>query len=313
LDVYAYAMRVWFDYGLMGLLVGILLLIMVLVPGISRMVNGSRRWLGVAGLYLQVAELVKLLMIVYVARFMVQYHHQIQHSLLGFIKPLMIISLISLLLLRQPDFGSVVVITVTSLVLLYLGGVPIRYFLAALLLTSIVFAILVMLAPYRLQRFTSFIDPWANPFAGGYQLTQSLIAFGRGGWFGLGLGESIQKLFYLPEAHTDFIFAVIAEELGAVGAMVLMGLYATVWWRSLSIGHQAHLLRQHFNGYMAQGIAIWFAVQTLISIGVNMGVLPTKGLTLPLVSYGGSSMMVYSVALALLLRIAQENRRELLW
>lgn len=306
-------MRYWQNQSLILLGIGIFLLVLVLIPGIGREVNGSTRWIGVRGFSIQVSELAKLIMIIYLSRFLVQYNHQVRSSLIGFIKPVALLGVVAGLLLLEPDFGAAVVIVGTTMILLFLGGVRLWTFILLFLLALTCFFFLAITSPYRLARLTTFLNPWENQFDSGYQLTQSLIAFGRGGWFGMGLGESIQKLFYLPEAHTDFIFAVITEELGLFGGFGVLLLFGILIWRGLFIGHQAHQQRLHFNGYLAQGISLWFAIQVIISVGVNTGVLPTKGLTLPLISYGGSSMVINCLALAMLFRIAYENKEGQKW
>lgn len=290
------------------LLFAIILLFLVLIPGIGHSVNGSARWLGFGPLTFQVSELTKICVVIYMAGYLVRRNLEIRTRLTGFIKPMAILGLISVLLLREPDFGATVVIVTTSLGMMFLAGMCLRHFV---LLFSIVLAALVAIAisaPYRLARLTGFIDPWARPFDTGYQLTQSLIAFGRGGWFGVGLGKSIQKMFYLPEAHTDFLFAVIAEELGLVGIYIVIGLFMLLVVRIFCIGREAQRLEQHFSGFIAYGLGLWMAIQFIVSIGVNTGLLPTKGLTLPLMSYGGSSVLVNCIVLAVLLRIDHENR-----
>ncbi len=259
------------------------LLTLLLIPGISRQVNGSSRWLFLGPISIQVSEFAKLFIIVYMAQYLVQRHKEVQTELSGFIKPMLMLGLVSALLLLEPDFGATVVIVSTTMGMLFLGGVPIRRFLVLLLPALGALAILSITSPYRMQRLTSFLNPWTDQFNTGYQLTQSLIAFGRGSWFGTGLGNSVQKLLYLPEAHNDFIFAVLAEELGLVGAMIILLLFGLLVWRILVLGRQAVLLGHPFAGFTAYGIGLWFGFQAMINIGVNLGVLPTKGLTLPFI------------------------------
>ena len=292
-------------YLLMGVL---MLLSLVIIPGFGHSANGSARWIGYGPFSFQVSELTKFAMVVYMAGYLVRRNHEIQTKLSGFIKPMMILGTIAILLLREPDFGATVVVTVTTLGMMFMAGMRLKNFF---MLFSAVIAALAMIAisaPYRLARLTSFLNPWDRPFDTGYQLTQSLIAFGRGGWFGVGLGKSIQKMSYLPEAHTDFLFAVIAEELGLVGMLVVIGLFLFLVIRIYMMGRAAQQLERHFAGYLAYGFGMWLAIQFIVSIGVNSGLLPTKGLTLPLMSYGGSSALVNCLVIAVLLRIDHENR-----
>ncbi len=219
-----------------------------------------------------------------------------------------ILALFAVLLLKQPDFGATFVTCATALGLLFLGGAPVRQFLGLMVLVALAFVGLAITSPYRLQRLTSFLDPWADQFDSGYQLTQALIAFGRGEWFGVGLGSSVQKLFYLPEAHTDFLYAVLAEEMGLMGCLLVIALYSIVVYRGLCIALQARKERREFESFVAYGITLWIGLQAFINIGVNTGILPTKGLTLPLMSAGGSSVLVICIALGILLRIDKENR-----
>src|SRR3990167_8967657 len=290
----------------------IVLLALVLLPGIGRSVNGSMRWIELGPIGMQVSELAKFAVVVYMASYLVRRNDEIRTRLSGFLKPMGLLAVMALLLLKEPDFGATVVMMVTALAMMFLAGMQLRHFFLLMILVLVVLSMMAISAPYRLARLTSFLNPWANPFNSGYQLTQSLIAFGRGGWFGVGLGKSIQKLFYLPEAHTDFLFAVIAEELGLVGVVVITVLFTLLVLRIFLIGRQAQRLEHHFAGLMAYGFGLWIAFQFIISIGVNCGILPTKGLTLPLVSYGGSSMLINCVVIALLLRIDYENRMMML-
>jgi cell division protein FtsW len=294
---------------LMGALV---LLSIVLLPGIGHSVNGSVRWIGFGPIGIQVSELAKFAVVIYMASYLVRRNHEIRTHFTGFLKPMGLLAIMALLLLREPDFGATVVIMTTALGMMFLAGMQLRHFIVLFGFVLGALSFLAISAPYRLARLTSFLDPWANAFGSGYQLTQSLIAFGRGGWFGVGLGNSIQKLFYLPEAHTDFLFAVIAEEFGLIGMLGVIGLFTLLVMRALFIGRQAQRLGRHFAGFMAYGFSMWIAIQFTVSIGVNSGILPTKGLTLPLVSYGGSSMIVNCVVIALLMRIDYENRMSVL-
>ena len=289
-----------------------LLLALVLLPGVGHSVNGSVRWIGFGSISIQVSELAKFAVVIYMASYLVRRNHEIKTSLGGFLKPMGLLCVAAVLLLREPDFGATVVIMATALGMMFLAGMQLRHFLLLFCIVLIVMALLAVSAPYRMARLTGFMHPWVNAFGSGYQLTQSLIAFGRGGWLGVGLGNSIQKMFYLPEAHTDFLFAVIAEELGLFGIMAVIFLFAFLVLRILFIGRQAQLLGRHFAGFVAYGFGLWIAIQFTVSIGVNSGLLPTKGLTLPLVSYGGSSMLVNCIVMALALRIDYENRRAML-
>jgi cell division protein FtsW len=291
------------------LLVGtMLMLALVLFPGIGHSVNGSARWIGLGPIGIQVSEMAKFAMIIYMASYLLRNNEEIQSKFIAFLKPMGIVAVVALLLLREPDFGATVVIVATTLGMMFFAGMSLRNFVLLLAAVLVGLAVIAISEPYRLLRLTSFLNPWANPFSSGYQLTQSLIAFGRGGWLGVGLGNSIQKLFYLPEAHTDFIFAVIAEELGLIGMLVVIGLFAFLVLRIFTIGRRAQKLGQHFAGFMAYGFGLWIAIQFSVSMGVNTGLLPTKGLTLPLMSYGGSSMLVNCITIAVLLRIDYENR-----
>lgn len=301
-------MQTWEKMSPVLLLGVILMLALVLIPGIGHSANGSMRWLGVGPLGFQVSELTKFTMVIFMGGFLVRRNAEIQTKIIGFLKPMGILALVSVLLLKEPDFGATVVVTATVLGMLFLGGMRVRDFAGLFLLIATALAVLAVSAPYRLARLTGFLNPWARPFDTGYQLTQSLIAFGRGGWWGVGLGKSIQKMFYLPEAHTDFLFAVIAEELGLVGMFAVIGLFLLVTFRVFFIGREAQRLGQHFSGYVAYGFGLWIAIQFVVSIGVNSGLLPTKGLTLPLMSYGGSSVLVNCIMIAVLLRIDHENR-----
>jgi cell division protein FtsW len=298
----------WQKWGGAILLLTVIFLVIVLIPGVGREVNGSMRWIGYHSFGLQVSEFAKLSIIIYLAGYLVRRLQEVRSSFKGFLKPLFILGILSILLLKEPDFGATVVILMTAMGMLFLSGVKIYQFALLLLLAAVTLASLAVSSPYRLERLTTFLNPWASQFDSGYQLIQSLIAFGRGGWFGVGLGASIQKLFYLPEAHTDFLFAVVAEEWGLVGALVMMGLFALVVVRGMKIGYLAEKYDKPFAAYLAYGLTLWIGLQAMINIGVNIGVFPTKGLTLPLVSYGGSSLLASCMAVALLLRIDYETR-----
>jgi len=269
-------------------------------------VNGSRRWLRLASLNFQVSELARVLVLVYVASYAVRREQQLRESLTGLVKPLALLALAAALLLVEPDFGAATVLFATGFGLLFLAGARLRYVLAMMLLAAGGFAVLALGAGYRVRRLTTFLDPWADPWNSGFQLTQSLIAIGRGQWLGVGLGESVQKLFYLPEAHTDFLFAVLAEELGLIGVLATLALFLTLVWRAFHIARLASDAGLKFPAYLAAGFGLWVGIQTFVNVGVNMGVLPTKGLTLPLMSYGRSSLIVALAWVGVLLRVYHE-------
>jgi cell division protein FtsW len=301
-------LSLWERGSLACILFAIALLLAVLLPGLGVEVNGSTRWINLVVFRLQVSEPAKLLALVYMAGYLVRHGEQVRSTGAGFLKPLGLLMIVALLLLLEPDFGATVVLVTTALVMMFMAGVGLWKFGALIGAAAAAFATLAITSPYRLQRLTAFVDPWNDPFNTDFQLTQSLIAIGRGEWFGVGLGASIQKLFYLPEAHTDFVFAVLAEELGLLGILVLLGLYALIVYRAWLIAGRAEQAGNLFAAYLAYGIGTWLGTQAIINMGVNTGLLPTKGLTLPLMSYGGSSMLVTCAALALLLRIDYETR-----
>ncbi len=298
----------WQRLDWMLLLAAFGLLILVLIPGVGREVNGSMRWIGFGAFNVQPSELAKVFVVIYLAGYLVRRQAEVRESMWGFAKPFLVLLPMAMLLLLEPDFGATVVMMGAAVAMLFLGGVGlIRFSLLVVFAVGAVF-ILVQTQEYRLQRLITFTDPWADQYGAGYQLTQALIAFGRGEWFGVGLGNSVQKQFYLPEAHTDFVFSVLAEELGMVGALATIGLFAFVGVRALYIGLWAEKAKQFFAAYVAWGIAFLWLGQFLINIGVNVGLLPTKGLTLPFLSYGGSSLIVTCASMALLLRIEWESR-----
>jgi cell division protein FtsW len=301
--------EVWERLAPFLLMLSIALLALVLVPGIGREVNGARRWLSVAGINLQVSEPARLMVLMYISGYAVRHRNELRAGIIEFSRPMIVVLGVCGLLLVEPDFGATVVMLLIAMSVLFVAGAPLRYFFAVSGLVAAMLGAVAVSAPYRLARLTGFTDPWSDPFGSGFQLTQSLIAIGSGEWFGVGLGNSVQKLFYLPEAHTDFVFAVMAEEFGVVGTVVLIGLFGALIWRALSISMDAADRNRYFQAYLAFGIAVWQGAQVLINLGVNMGILPTKGLTLPLVSYGRSSLIVTLMALALLVRIDMENRR----
>ncbi len=292
------------------LAVAVVLLMVVLVPGLGHSVNGSRRWLRLAGANFQVSELARVLVLIYIASYAVRRESELRESFMGLAKPLGLLFAAGALLLLEPDFGAATVLFATGFGLLFLAGARLRYVIAMTALAVAGFGVLAVSSSYRMRRLTAFLDPWADPFNSGFQLTQSLIAIGRGQWFGVGLGDSVQKLFYLPEAHTDFLFAVLAEELGLIGVVVTLALFLGLAWRSFYIARLAANANLKFQAYLAAGFGLWVGIQAFINIGVNMGVLPTKGLTLPLMSYGRSSMIVALAWVGLLLRVYHEAMRE---
>jgi cell division protein FtsW len=302
-------MKSWQELAPYLFMFGVVLLVLVLIPGIGKEVNGSRRWLPLYVANLQPSELMKLFVLIYAADYTVR-KAAFMHSLRRGFMPMFIVMLLTGgLLLGEPDFGAFAVITVIAMGILFLGGMNWRLFAGLIVMLLAGFVLLIWLSPYRLQRVIGFMDPWADPYGKGYQLSHALIAFGRGEWFGVGLGASVEKLFYLPEAHTDFLLAVIAEELGFVGVSTIIGIFAWLVIRAFAIGRRAAQLDRHFSALVAQGIGLWLGVQAIINIGVNMGVLPTKGLTLPLLSFGGSAIAVTCCSIAVLLRVDWENRQ----
>lgn len=307
--VFQVPLRVWQTAAPFLFMFGLALLVLVLVPGIGREVNGSRRWLSLYVINLQPSELMKMCVLLYAADYAVRkaaFMHSLRH---GFMPMLSVMLLTGALLLLEPDFGAFAVITVVAMGILFLGGMNWRLFAGLIVMLLVGFLLLIWTSPYRMQRVIGFMDPWADPYGKGYQLSHALIAFGRGEWFGVGLGASVEKLFYLPEAHTDFLLAVIAEELGFAGVLTLVLLFAWIVWRAFAIGRRAADMDRPFPALVAQGIGLWIGVQVIINMGVNMGVLPTKGLTLPLLSFGGSAILVTCCALAILVRVDWENRQ----
>jgi cell division protein FtsW len=288
------------------LVTALVLLFVVLVPGLGHSVNGSRRWLRIAGINFQVSELARVLVLIYVASYAARREEELRGTFMGLVKPLGLLCCAGGLLLIEPDFGAATVLFATGFGVLFLGGARLRYVIAMTLFAAAGFGALAISSGYRMRRLKAFLDPWADPYNTGFQLTQSLIAIGRGQWFGVGLGESVQKLFYLPEAHTDFLFAVLAEELGLAGVLLTLALFIALIWRSFYIARLASDSGLKFQAYLAAGFGLWVGIQAFINIGVNMGVLPTKGLTLPLMSYGRSSLIVSLVWVGLLLRVYHE-------
>ncbi|HFZ1921491.1 TPA: cell division protein FtsW [Serratia marcescens] len=299
-------MEVWQRYSNVMLLMSIVMLLIVLVVGSS--VNGASRWIALGPLRIQPAELSKLSLFCYLASYLVRKVEEVRSNFWGFCKPMGVMVVLAVLLLAQPDLGTVVVLFITTLAMLFLAGAKMWQFLA--IIGSGVFAVvlLIIAEPYRMRRVTSFWNPWADPFGSGYQLTQSLMAFGRGEFWGQGLGNSVQKLEYLPEAHTDFIFSILGEELGYIGVVLALLMVFFVAFRAMSIGRRALEIDQRFSGFLACAIGVWFSFQALANVGAAAGMLPTKGLTLPLISYGGSSLLIMSTAIVLLLRIDYETR-----
>lgn len=306
---FQFPLRAWQQYSPYLFLIGTALLVLVLIPHVGREVNGSRRWLSLAVVNLQPSEFVKFFVVLYAADYTVRKAAYMNSLLKGFFPMFVVMLLTGALLLSEPDFGALAVVTAIAMGILFLGGFDWRLFagLVVMLLAGLVGFILI--SPYRMARVIGFMDPWKDPYGKGYQLSHSLIAFGRGEWTGVGLGGSVEKLSYLPEAHTDFLMAIIAEELGFVGVSVVVVLFAWLTWRAFAIGRKAALMERYYAALVAQGVGIWLAVQATINIGVNMGILPTKGLTLPLLSFGGSGLVANLVALAVLLRVDWENRQ----
>ena len=298
----------WERMSIPLLLLAIALLALVLVPGVGREVNGSVRWIRLGPVNFQSSELAKVCLVAYIAAYMVRHANRMHLTFAGFIRPIGVVTLLSALLLLEPDYGSVVVIFLTTVGMLFLAGIPASRFIVWIPVMVAALGALAVFPSYRLARLKAFIDPWQDPFNSGYQLIQSLIAFGRGEWFGVGLGGSVQKLFYLTQAHTDFIFAISAEELGLLFSLLLAAAFLAFIWRAFSIAGHARQLGKHFASYMAYGIGLLIGIQAFIHMGVNVGLLPTKGLTLPLYSYGANSIVTSCILVAILLRIDLENR-----
>ncbi len=306
--VFQIPMALWQRFAPWLFIGGGFLLVLVLIPGIGHVVNGSRRWISLGFMTMQPSELMKLFTVLYAADYTVRKAAFMHDFKKGFLPMLAVMVFTGAMLLRQPDFGALVVVTTIAMAILFLGGLNWRVFAGLVILLAISFVALIISSPYRLQRIVGFMDPWADAFGKGYQLSHSLIAFGRGEWLGTGLGASVEKLFYLPEAHTDFLLAVVAEELGLVGVAVVIGLFVLLVHRAFAVGREAMMREKYFAALTAQGIAVWITVQAFINMGVNMGLLPTKGLTLPFLSYGGTGILMNCVSVAILLRIDFENR-----
>ncbi len=307
--VYLAPTKFWLDTGWVWFFLALVMLLLVLIPGIGVKVNGSRRWLALGPLTLQASEFAKMFLVVYLAGYLLRREDQVRSQWSGFIKPMAVVFSITLLLMVEPDFGATVVTIGAAFGMLFLAGVRLGQFLLVMLGAVMALALLIVAEPYRMQRLTAYTDPWADQFNSGYQLTQSLIAFGRGEWFGVGLGNSVQKLFYLPEAHTDFVFSIWAEETGLLGACLVIGLYFAVVLRTFWTARRSHAAGDQFGAHICHGVGLIIAAQVFINIGVSTGLLPTKGLTLPLLSYGGSSLIACCCMLALVLRIEMEQRR----
>lgn len=303
-------MKVWQKLAVPLFLFCLVLLLVVLVPGIGREVNGARRWLPFGPINFQPSELMKLAVLLYAADYTVRKQEYMQNFVRGFLPMACALAMVGMVLLLEPDLGAFMVIVAIAVGILFIGGINGKLFSTLLGILVGSFLLLIWLSPWRRERLFVYLDPWNpdNAYGSAYQLSHSLIALGRGEWFGVGLGASIEKLHYLPEAHTDFIVAVIGEELGFVGVCCLIALFVYIVWRGFEIGRQAIAMERIFNGLVAQGVALWFGVQTFINIGVCVGLLPTKGLTLPMVSYGGSGVVMNLVAMALLMRVDFENR-----
>jgi cell division protein FtsW len=299
-------MRVWQALSPVMLLVSLALLCLVLVPGIGVEVNGATRWMRIGFMNLQASEPARLCLLIFLAGYAVRQQKNLRERFVGFLRPMLVLIAVCGLLLAQPDFGAAIVLLATALIVLFVAGARIRDFLLFFSAALAAMTMLALTSPYRMKRLTAFLDPWADPFDSGFKLTQSLIAIGRGEWFGVGLGGSVQKLFYLPEAHTDFVFAVFAEEFGLLGSLLLVGLFLALFWRIFKLARRAADAECYFEAYLAIGIGTWLGLQAFINVGVNMGLLPTKGLTLPLISYGRSSLIVTMAAIGLLMRIHHE-------
>ena len=299
-------MRVWQSLGPLFLLLAFVLLALVFVPGLGHTVNGSTRWIRAGFMNIQVSEPARLCLLIYLAGYLVRRNRVLRDGFSGFLRPIALLSVACMMLLAEPDFGATIVLLATAMVMLFVAGARMRDFFLFLVVGGVGLTAMAIASPYRLKRLTGFMDPWSDPFNSGFQLTQSLIAIGRGEWFGVGLGDSVQKLFYLPEAHTDFVFAVYAEEFGLLGSLLMIGVFLALLWRILRLARQAAAVERLFEAYLAVGIGTWLGLQAFINIGVNMGLLPTKGLTLPLISYGRSSLIVALASIGILMRIHHE-------
>ena len=308
LVVYHVPMQWWQKSGVWLYFIGILLLVLVLVPGIGRSANGATRWIPLGGFNLQSSEFMKFVAVIYVSDYLTRRQLEVSHSAWGMMKPILLLVIAGCLIMLQPDFGTTVVLFATIFGLLLLGGVSLKHFGMLLGVGIVGVVVLIVTASYRLKRVTSFMDPWKDVNDSGYQLAQALIAFGRGEWTGVGLGNGIQKMFYLPEAHTDFLMAVIGEEFGLLGSVVIIAVFAVIVWRAFRIGMRAEAIDWRFGAYCSYGFGLWLAMQASVNIGVNFGLLPTKGITLPMMSYGGNAIIVTCIIVAFLFRVDTETR-----
>ena len=300
----------WYRSATLFLVFSLVLLALVLIPGIGLEVKGARRWLDLGVINLQPSEVAKFTMMLYLAAYLVRRLEEVRTQFMGFLKPMAVVGLIAALLLAEPDFGTLMLIVLAVMGVLLLAGAPFNQYLMIGAAVVVGLAALAIIEPYRIQRFNVLLDPWDDRLGAGYQITQALLAFGRGGWFGLGLGNSVQKLFYLPEAHTDFVFAILAEELGLIGALSTLGLMSILVWRGLLIGRRAERDGRHFAAYLCYGLVLIIGLQMLVNLAVNVGIAPTTGLTLPLMSYGGSSLVVTMASLGVIARISADSIRE---
>jgi len=300
----------WYRSATLFLVFSLVLLALVLIPGIGLEVKGARRWLDLGVINLQPSEVAKFTMMLYLAAYLVRRLEEVRTQFMGFLKPMAVVGLIAALLLAEPDFGTLMLIVLAVMGVLLLAGAPFNQYLMIGAAVVVGLAALAIIEPYRIQRFNVLLDPWDDRLGAGYQITQALLAFGRGGWFGLGLGNSVQKLFYLPEAHTDFVFAILAEELGLIGALSTLGLMSILVWRGLLIGRRAERDGRHFAACLCYGLVLIIGLQMLVNLAVNVGIAPTTGLTLPLMSYGGSSLVVTMASLGVIARISADSIRE---
>ncbi|MGI9299763.1 MAG: putative lipid II flippase FtsW [Luminiphilus sp.] len=304
---YLLPLNVWRQTSPWLLMLAFALLVLVLVPGVGRVVNGSQRWIPLAGFTLQPSEFAKFALVLWLSGYMVRHGEELRTTLRGLLKPILVLILFALLLLSEPDFGATVIILGTAFGMLFMGGARLIYVVGLIMSAVAIMAGMILMAPYRMQRLMAYQDPWSDPFGSGFQLIQSLIAYGRGEWLGVGLGNSVQKLFYLPEAHTDFVFSIWAEETGLVGAVAVIILFAVFVGRIVFMGYRFLLESREFEAYCCFGFALVFAGQAFVNMGVSSGLLPTKGLTLPFISYGGNSLMMSCIAVGLLLKLERSH------
>jgi len=310
LFVFQIRLQDWQESGTRLYFVGLALLVIVLVPGVGHEANGAVRWIRVGPFNVQTSEFMKLFLVIYLAGYLVRRQEDVTHSVAAFLRPMVLLVVASALIMLQPDFGTTFVLLCTAFGMMFLGGAALWQFGALLAVASVALAGLVISSPYRLQRVVAFLNPWSDPLGSGYQLSQALIALGRGEWVGVGLGNGIQKQFYLPEAHTDFIMAVVGEEFGLLGIIAVVALFAVIVWRAFTNGALAEQVGNRFAAFVSYGCGLWIGLQACINVGVNVGRLPTKGLTLPLLSYGSNSVIVTCMAIGLLLRVHHEVRLE---